>query len=172
MGGEDPARLLAVGRIGKSHGLKGYLKVTSLSGEVKHLLQLKRVQVGSPGKLTVCDVEDVRPAATSVLLKLAGIDDREQADTYRGLLLWVERRYASDLGEQEYYVADLQGCRLYRGETQIGSVVAVPEGGGGDFLEVESPQGDILIIPFSSHFVDSVDIAGRRIELTDAYEEP
>ena len=99
-------------------------------------------------------------------------DDRESADGYRGRFIWVDRKFASVLGEEEYYITDLQGCRLFQGKNLIGSVVAVPEGGGGDFLEVESPEGKRLIVPFSGHFVGRVDIVDRRIELTEAYEQP
>ena len=169
---EDRARLLAVGRIQTSHGLKGYLKVKSLSGETGHLLRLKAVQVGSPGRLVLFEVEDVRSAAGAVLLKLAGVDDREMGDGFRGQLIWVGREEASELGEEEYYVADLQGCLCFQGATFIGRVVAVPEGGGGDFLELKSGEGKLLIVPFSKHFVGTVDVAERRIELTEAYELP
>ena len=172
MGDEGRARLLAVGRVQTSHGLKGYLKVKSLSGEIEHLLRLKKVLLGSPGKLAGFEVEDVRGGVGAVLLKLAGIDDRESADGYRGRFIWVDRKFASVLGEEEYYITDLQGCRLFQGKNLIGSVVAVPEGGGGDFLEVESPEGKRLIVPFSGHFVGRVDIVDRRIELTEAYEQP
>ena len=169
---ESRGRLLAVGRVQTSHGLKGTIKVKSLSGETEHLLRLKAVQVGSPGALTLFQVEEVRRAAGAVLLKLAGIDSPERAAEYRGQLIWVERRFASALGKEEYYTADLEGCRLFQGGVLIGTVVAVPEGGGGDFLEVESPGGKRLIIPFSSHFVGRVDVAERRIELTEAYDQP
>jgi 16S rRNA processing protein RimM len=172
MGDEGRAQLLAVGRVQTSHGLKGYLKVKSLSGEIGHLLRLKNVLLGAEGKLSLFEVQDVRRGAGAVLLKLAGIDDRERGDGYRGQFIWVDRQFASVLGEEEYYIADLQGCRLYQGKILIGIVVAVPEGGGGDFLEVESPEGKRLIVPFSKHFVGKVDIADRRIELTEAYEQP
>lgn len=172
MGDEDRARLLAAGRVQTSHGLKGYLKVKSLSGEVEHLLPLKSVHLGFSGELTLFQVQDVRRGVGAVLLKLAGIDSRESAAEYRGQFVWVDRRFASVLREQEYYIADLEGCRLFQGDILIGSVVAVPEGGSGDFLEVESPEGKRLIVPFSKHFVGTVDIADRRIELTEAYEQP
>ena len=172
MGAEGRAQLLAVGRVQTSHGLKGHLKVKSLSGEIEHLLRLESVQLGFPGELTIFQVEEVRRGAGSVLLKLAGIDSRETAAGYRGQFVWVDRRFASVLGEEEYYIADLEGCRLFKGNNLIGSVVAVPEGGGGDFLEVETPEGKRLIVPFSKHFVGGVDIADRRIELTEAYELP
>jgi 16S rRNA processing protein RimM len=172
MGDEGRAQLLAVGRIQTSHGLKGYLKVKSLSGEIEHLLRLKNVHLGGAGKLSLLEVEDVRRGVGTVLLKLAGIDNRETGDRFRGQFVWVDRQFASVLREEEYYIADLRGCRLFQGEILIGSVVAVPEGGGGDFLEVESPEGKRLIVPFSKHFVGRVDIADRRIELTEAYEQP
>lgn len=172
MADEGRSQLLAVGRVQTSHGLKGYLKVKSLSGEIEHMLRLKNVLLGTPGKRSLFEVEDVRPTPRAVLLKLAGIDTRESADEHRGQFIWVDRQYASSLGEEEYYITDLQGCRLFQGKILVGSVVAVPEGGGGDFLEVESPEGKRLIVPFSKHFVGRVDIADRRIELTEAYEQP
>ena len=172
MGVEGRARLLAVGKVQTSHGLKGYLKVKSLSGEIEHLLLLKSVYLGSPGELSLFEVEAVRRGVGTVLLKLVGIDDREGGDRYRGQFVWVDRQFASVLREEEYYIADLRGCRLFQGETLVGTVVAVPEGGGGEFLEVESPEGKRLIVPFSKHFVGAVDIADRRIELTEAYEQP
>jgi 16S rRNA processing protein RimM len=172
MGEEGRAQLLAVGRIRKSYGVKGYLKVTSLSGEIGHLMRLKDVHLGSPGALVRFQVQDVRRGVRAVLLKLAGIDSPESAAGYRGQLVWVDRQFASVLGDAEYYVADLEGCRLFQGKILIGRVVAVPEGGGGDFLEVESPEGKRLIVPFSKHFVGRVDIVARRIELTEAYEQP
>ena len=84
MGGEDRAQLLAVGRVQTSHGLKGYLKVRSLSGEIEHFLRLKSVHLGFSGVLTPFRVEDVRRGVGTVLLKLAGIDTRETAAGYRG----------------------------------------------------------------------------------------
>ena len=169
---EGRGRLLAVGMVQTSHGLKGYIKVKSLSGEIEHLLCLKSVHLGSPGALTLFEVEHVRRGSGAVLLKLAGIDSPESAAGYRGQRIWVERRFASALAEEEYYTADLEGCRLYQNRVLVGTVVAVPEGGGGDFLEVESPEGKRLVVPFTKHFVGAVDLVERRIELTEAYEQP
>jgi 16S rRNA processing protein RimM len=169
---EGRGRLLAVGMVQTSHGLKGYVKVKSLSGEIEHLLRLKSVHLGVPGALVTFEVENVRRGAGAVLLKLVGIDSPESAAGYRGQFIWVERRFASVLAEEEYYSADLEGCRLYQEGDLIGTVVAVPAGGGGDFLEVESPEGKRLIVPFTKHFVGRVDIVERRIELTEAYEQP
>jgi 16S rRNA processing protein RimM len=172
MADQSRAQLLAVGRVQTSHGLKGYLKVKSLSGETEHLLRLKSVRMGDAERSFRFEVEDVRRAAGAVLLKLAGIDDRETGAGYRGQLVWVEREFACALRAEEYYVTDLEGCSLYQGPSLIGRVVSVPESGGGDFLEVESPEGKRLIVPFSSHFVGTVDVDERRIELTEAYELP
>jgi 16S rRNA processing protein RimM len=169
---EPLSELLAVGQIKTSHGLKGYLKVKSLSGEFEHLLKLKKVYIGTVGELAVFEVEDVRAVAGAALLKLVGIDDREASDAYRGQIVWVGRPDASTLGEEEYYVADLQGCRVFQRDRLIGRVVAVPEGSGGEFLEVEALTGARLIIPFSKHFVGTVAVGERRIELTEEYELP
>jgi len=166
------SELLAVGQIKTSHGLKGYLKVKSLSGEFEHLLKLKNVYIGAAGKLSAFEVEDVRAVAGAVLLKLLGIDHREAGEAYRGQTVWADRRDASPLGDEEYYVVDLQGCQVFQRGALIGLVVAVPEGSGGEFLEVESLTGERLIIPFSRYFVGRIEVGEQRIELTEEYELP
>ena len=52
------------------------------------------------------------PALPDVLVKFAGVDDREAAQVLAGWELWVDRSRAAPLAAGEYYAADL--CRLRR----------------------------------------------------------
>ncbi len=169
---ELPDEILAVGTVKTSHGLKGYLKVKSLSGESEHFLRLKKLFIGTARRLRPFEVQDVVVRSSDLLLKLAGIEDRETADKYRGLDIWVDRREASKLAEGEYYFADLCRCRVVRKGREIGSVASVVEGGGRDFLEVKSNTGTMFLVPFAAAFVASVDIEHGSIELTEEYELP
>jgi 16S rRNA processing protein RimM len=163
---------LAVGRIGAAHGLNGAMKVRSLSGETEHLVRLERVYVGPADRGAAFEVNRVEPYKDGVLLKLTGVDTRDQAERLRGQEIWVERRNASALGEGEYYLADLCRCRVYQAEREIGRVVAVCEGGNAELLEIERPSGQRLIVPFSDPFVGKVDVEGGRIFLDEGFEAP
>ena len=163
---------LAVGRIGSAFGLSGALKVKSLSGETSHFFGFERVFVGSEGRLEAFQVERVEAYRHGVLLKLAGVDTREQGEKLRGREIWVERGNASPLGEGEYYLADLCRCRVYQQGREIGRVVSVCEGGNAELLEVERSSGETVIVPFSAPFVGDVDIGTGSIQLTEELELP
>jgi 16S rRNA processing protein RimM len=163
---------LAVGRIGAAHGLLGTLKVKSLSGETGHFLGFKRIFVLMGGRFVPYTVEQVEPYKDGVLLKLAGVDTREQGDRLRGLEIWVDRENASTLAEGEYYLADLCRCRVYQAGQEIGKVVSVCDGAKADFLEIERPSGQRLLVPFSEPFVGEVDIERGSISLDESFEAP
>ncbi|MFP4267910.1 MAG: ribosome maturation factor RimM, partial [Spirochaetaceae bacterium] len=86
---------LAVGVIRTSHGVRGYVKVSSLSGEVEHLLSLKTVLVRNKNREKEYRVEDTRPFKKGILLKLEGIETPEEGKALAGAELWVDREEAA-----------------------------------------------------------------------------
>jgi 16S rRNA processing protein RimM len=68
-------------------------------------------------------------------------------------------------GEDEFLHADLVGLRVEdtAGRT-VGTVVAVPNYGGGDLLEIAPAAGGAsALLPFTTGFAPVVDLAGRRV---------
>lgn len=155
---------LAVGIIRTSHGVRGYVKVLSLSGEVEHLLALKSVLVRNKNREKEYRVEDTRPFKDGILLKLEGIDNPEEGKALAGAELWVEREEAAPLAEEEYYIADLIGCDLVYGGSKVADILSIGGNGFDDLMEVKTGKG-IRIIPFTSRFVGAVDLEKRTVEL-------
>jgi 16S rRNA processing protein RimM len=168
----SPALRLAAGRIRGAHGLGGFVKVESLSGEDAHFHRLERCYLRRGGQFLAYEVEAVKGQGAGLLLKLAGIGTAAQAAALRGLEIWVNRADASPLAEGEYYLADLCRCRLYRGAEELGRVISVCEAGAADLLEVEGASGHRFLVPFSGSFLGEVDVAGGRIELAEGAELP
>lgn len=170
--------ILAVGRVGKSHGTRGEFVLQSLSGETAHLLRLKQLTLrrgkdasplGSPEDSY--EIESVRKAHDRVLVKLRGFDTPEAVAVLRGMEAWVDRKHAAPLGKEQYYVADLVGCRVLRrtpdgGSAEVGEVAGVIEGPGDDFLDVLLDDGSRALVPFRGEYVGTVDIKKRRVEVT------
>ena len=93
---------LAIGLIRTSHGLKGNLKVKSLSGEVDHFFRIKKVYILKKERFIPFTVQSVRKLSSCILMKLEGIDTPEVARDYRGLEIWASRQDACPLKEGEY----------------------------------------------------------------------
>ncbi len=164
--------LLVIGLIKTSHGLKGYLKLKSLSGEIEHFFRLKKVYIRKKDLFFSYPVESVKGTATDVLIKLEGIDTPEEASEYRGLELWADRKDASPLKKGEYYLADICKCRVYQGLKEVGKVKSVSSGGQADLLEVQSRSGTTFMIPFIDRFVGEIDLRERRIFLKEELTLP
>jgi 16S rRNA processing protein RimM len=157
---------LAVGIIRTSHGVHGYVKVMSLSGETDHLFELEQVSLRKNGREKVYRVEEVKSFKDGVLMKLEGVDTPEAGKALAGSELWVERDLAAPLTEGEYYISDMIGCSLVCGGSRCGEVVSVSETGVADLLEVKTGRG-VRMIPFTSKFVGEVDLESGTIELLE-----
>ena len=172
-----PDKMLAVGLIRSSHGVKGYLKVRPFSGETGHLFGLKEVFVlprkrakkgGEKGfkapRERCCKIEDIKPLGDEVIIKFAGVDSPETARELSNHEMWVSRESAAPLIDGEYYIADLYGATLFYAGRAEGKVIGISETGAADLLEVQTPEG-VRIVPFNNRFIGEVDTALKRIEL-------
>jgi len=161
---------LAVGRIQRSHGIGGRVRVQSFSGETRHFLALPAVYLDDEGEAIA--VEQVQEVSGGVLLKLRGFDRREDADRLQGRVLWAAREFASPCAAGEFYVADLCGCAVRQGSTVVGTVAAFVEGGATGLLEVRSTKGQTFLVPFVDEYVGEVSVEGRAVELREGFEVP
>jgi 16S rRNA processing protein RimM len=168
--------LLVTGIIRSSHGVNGFVKVESTSGEVDHLMDLKGIDLrsgGINGTIKRYEIERIEGSAICLLMKLKGIETPEQAKTLAGLELVVPRDMACPLEDGEYYVNDLCQCVLMYKGTLVGTITGVMEGGAGDLLEVTlSESGGFgedksatRILPLRKEFVGKIDIKAKTVEL-------
>ena len=156
---------LAIGIIRGTHGVSGYLKVKSFSGEGEHFSSLKQIRLVNGDRTSQGIVEDVRISSSMILLKLEGIDSPETGKKFNGWEIWVPRKEASRLAKDEFYVADLDGCEIVVDGALRGVVSGVVESGPVDLLEVTHDNDRKTYIPFRDQFVGNVDVSKKRIEL-------
>jgi 16S rRNA processing protein RimM len=98
-----------------------------------------------------------------VIAKAEGIEDRDAAEALRGLDLYVPRERLPATEEDEFYVSDLVGVDAVDPEGVVqGRIVAVHNFGAGDLIEVQPPQGDSQLVPFTRDSVPEIDLAARR----------
>jgi 16S rRNA processing protein RimM len=104
-----------------------------------------------------------------LIVQVEGVTSREAAETLNRTELYVARDRLPPPEEDEFLLADLIGLPvLDPAGTRLGTVVGVPNYGGGDLLEIApATGGPSALLPFTRAFVPEVDILGRRI-LVDA----
>jgi 16S rRNA processing protein RimM len=94
------------------------------------------------------------------ILRIEGCGSRDEADALRGTELRVAVGEAPPLAEGEFWAGDLEGCRVFDGELEVGVVARMIALPSCEALEV----GDRLI-PLVRDAIRSVDVEGRRIDV-------
>jgi len=152
---------IAVGRIVGPWGLRGDLKVESLTDFPQRFAAGGSICLGGVSY----SIERCRWQRGRVLLKLAGIDSATAAEALRHRLLEVLEDELRPLGEGEYYHFQILGLevRTTTGEV-LGRVEQIISTGSNDVFVVRGQRGEVLI-PAVDDVVKSVDPAAGRIEV-------
>ncbi|WP_373479008.1 ribosome maturation factor RimM [Geminocystis sp.] len=146
---------IEIGTIVAPQGLQGELKITTDSDFPERFeipgnrwLQIQPQQQPQPVELLK---GKQIPGKNVFIIKLAGINDRNQAESLRGSKLFVEKGDRPYLDKEEYHVADLVNLQVYNQQTgeNMGIVTNIFTAGN-DILEVtlhRQPELQPDIIP-------------------------
>ena len=139
--------LIEIGRIVRSHGLEGRMKVLSYleSSEVLH--DLSGLFVGrSVPEAVLFPLVAVQAGKDSFILQLSGIDDRDAAERLRGCSVWMPSEKMQKLPEGEYYWRKIIGLQVITEEDEIlGRIEAVFPTGGNDVYVCRGGDREILL---------------------------
>jgi 16S rRNA processing protein RimM len=143
--------VIAVGRVGRPHGLDGSFHVVR---PVAELLQEGMVVVvaGAERRIERRAGTDERP-----IVRLSGDSRREDAEALRGAALEAE---SGPLPDGEFWAHELAGCRVVDGGREIGIVARMIALPSCEALEV----GEHLI-PLVRDAIRSVDLEARVIDV-------
>ena len=157
---------VTVGWIRKPHGVHGEVSVTILSDVGNRFevgAELRMVRSGDLAR--TLSVVAKRSVKNGAILRFAGFETREQAESLRGSVLEVPRERVPAAPVGSYYYFELIGCDCFDFSAgSLGQVVDVLDDGGGLLLEIEQDESKLLV-PFVSAYLREVDVERRRIEL-------
>jgi 16S rRNA processing protein RimM len=162
-GSERGGDLVAVGRITGAHGIRGEVKVESLTDFPERFDEGSRLLLVPPsGPVTEVEILASRFHKGRFLLVLDGVSDRTAAEGLRGSFLKIEEEDIRSLPEGQYYHHELMGLLVVSEEgTALGEVKGVLPTGSNLVLEVHDGSREVLI-PFIDDVVRNVDLdAGR-----------
>lgn len=157
-------RLLRVGVITTTHGLKGEVKVYPTTDGPERFLELDEVILKTGNTEKPLQIERVRFFKNLVIVKFKGLDRIEDVETLRQAELYVTRENAAPLNEGEYYIGDLIDMRVFleSGE-DFGVIKDVIQTGANDVYVVQTEKYGEVLIPAIPHCVTDVDIANGKM---------
>lgn len=166
---------LVVGRVAKSHGIKGEIVVEIRTDEPDARFAVGAVLRGRKPReqnLHNYTVEAAREHSGRLLLRVAGVSDRTTADAMRGVLFVIDSAELEPSDDpDEFYDHELEGLtvRIVAGRpdggTEIGTVREVLHTAAGELLSIRRPDRSEVLVPFVTEIVPVVSIADGVVEI-------
>jgi 16S rRNA processing protein RimM len=152
-----------IGQVVALFGVRGELKVRLLTDIPDRFQQLEAVNVGPDHRRY--SIERVRPhKGEMIVLKLAGIDDANAAESLRGLELCIPLSHLAKLPPDSYYQHDIIGLLVIMLDgRELGPIVEIIETGSNDVYVIKGQDGKQVMIPAIKAVVKQIDLIRRTM---------
>jgi 16S rRNA processing protein RimM len=166
-----PEKLVEMGRISAPFGIKGWVRVQPYSGATGNLANCATWWLDGAAGWQEYAVQQAQVQGPHVVAKLAGCEDRDAADRFKGRVVAVPREAFPPVEQGEFYWADLVGLKVRNSEgLDFGVVSSMVETGANAVMVVQQSavDGDTQrerLIPFIADVIKRVDIAAGLIEV-------
>src|SRR5579863_5399132 len=111
--GDDSSALIQLGFVGAPFGVRGWVKLRSHTDPPERLLEHRNLHIGREGgEWRTYRIEEAGRSGGAITVKLAGVEDRDQAIALRGAQICVPRANLPKRDDKDFYRADLIGCEV------------------------------------------------------------
>jgi 16S rRNA processing protein RimM len=156
---------VVVGVVTGVHGLRGDVSVQNRSDNPDRWAPGGTV-LREDG--TVLTIESSRRHGRRLLVKFAGIADRNAAERIRGTVLVVPESWLPDLAEGEWWAHQLEGCEVRTASGRVlGVVKEVIPNPANDIWVAVNEEGIETLVPALADLLIDVDVEARTIVVDD-----
>jgi 16S rRNA processing protein RimM len=158
-------RLVAIGEIGRPHGLGGEVRVRPLTDRPERFETLRECVLWDVARdhRERCRVTAARRQGAALVIAIAGCETPEAAADLTGRLLAIPETEALPPPEGHFYPWQLEGCRVLTEDGRdVGRVLRV-EPAPAQELWVVGDEAHEHLVPAVPEIVLDVDIKARRV---------
>jgi len=151
---------LLIGEITAPQGLQGEVRVYPHTDFPERFADLRKIGLRRNGEpVRVVEITSARSSGRVIILKLPGIETREDAEAARGTQLVIPKSWAMPLEEDEYYHHQLLGLEVVTtaGEA-LGPITQIWPTGANDVYETP-----LALIPAVKDIIREIDLEHGRM---------
>ena len=150
---------IRVGKVTRTHGLKGELKFYPTEQNSATVQSGQRVCLGE----IQLKIESVRGVKSPFILKLGGINNIEAAKSFAGHEVRVAREDFEPLPEGEFYRFEIEGLNVFNDTGKYyGVIEEIVETGSNDVYVVRG-EGKEWLIPMIDSVVQTIDLEQGKL---------
>ena len=153
-----------IGMITAPLGIKGEVKVKSYAEDPSRFRKIRNIglklkHISGKESLTEYEIERARIQGGMVVLKLAGVDDRDAAELLRQAEVYMDSDDLEELPEGEHYIRDLLGLDVVSFDTgeKLGILSDVLTDRPQDIFVVRKEDGSEFMVPSVPEFIRDID---------------
>ena len=159
----DVERLIALGKIVKTHGLQGEVRMRTFNPRSETIAPGTRVLLRKADHLENVSITTLRQHKFGLLLRFGDCHSIEEAEEFVGKELCVAEEDLPSLDHDEFYHYELVEMKVItKAGLNLGHVVEVMETGANDVLVVQDGDREHLI-PFIDQVIEELDRESRTI---------
>jgi 16S rRNA processing protein RimM len=154
--------MVVMGRVTAPFGVKGWVKVYTLTAQLGNLCDYPVWWLRREGDWREAHVVAAKVHSNTLVAQLQGVESREAAAALKGFEVGVPREQLPAAKKGEFYWADLIGLKVVNAEQdELGRVARIVQTGANDVLVVTGDSGDgrEILIPFIAGAIKEVDVA-------------
>lgn len=171
----DETEFVAIARVAKTQGRHGEVAAALLT-DFPELFATRKKLFALSGSGNAKQSVAANPARREleleehwfhkgmVVLKFAGVDSINDAETLIGSEIQIPRSERAELGKDEFYVSDLAGCTVTDSGREIGRIKDVQFGSGEAPLLVIEGEKEYLV-PFAGAYIEKISMDQKRVEM-------
>ena len=171
LGKAETAKAAVLAKIGKAHGIKGWVRIISFTSPVENIFDYSHFIATRDGETRKIEIDQYKAQTAGFLGHIKGVDTPEQAKELAGMTLSVSVEELPELAQDEVYWYQLEGLAVVNQHKELlGVVSSLIETGSNDVLIVK-PSDDSIddrerLIPFRREAtVSGVDLAAGTLSV-------
>jgi len=157
---------ICIGKILAPHGVRGLVKISLYTDAPENIIRYGKIFDKSESK--EFEIELKSQQKDTFIASIKGIIDRTQAESIKGMMLYISRADLPDPEEESFYINDLINLDVVDGKKNIiGKVVNFYNFGSGDIIEIQLTHNNKLkTYIFNKDNFPIIDIGNGLITMT------
>ena len=150
---------IPVGRVTRTHGLKGELKFFPADQDDLVVQNDQRIRLGE----ATFKIKSVRGAKSPFIVKFEGIDSIEAAQILSGQEVLVAKEDFESLPDGEYYRFEIEGLKAFDDTGKYYGVIEDVIATGSNDVYVVRENGKEWLVPMIDSVVQSIDLEQGKL---------
>lgn len=146
---------IIIGKIGAAHGVRGDMKVYPLTDFPDRFNTIKKAYIDDK----LIEIISTRYQNNFVVMKVKGINSREEVARFTNKLLKIDRSDVPPLAEGEYYSFDIIGLQVINQDNEVlGEITEILKTGSNDVYITKAKDGKQILLPALKKVVTEINL--------------